>query len=350
MTQDKNRLKAAVIGLGFIGAGDQVSGDAIGQQVADLDGTHSVALASHRQVRLVTGSSREEGRRRRFEERHQIQKTYADWREMLATEKLDIVNIATNSPFHADITVACAEAGVRAVLCEKPLATRLTDADRAIRACHERGTILAVNHSRRWSPLWRAARDEIQNGTIGTPIHAEGHWPTGRIGNVGTHVFDALRLMLDAKPTGVSGVLDPVVNKDCRGAQFRDPGGWGVVSFSNGVKAFIHAPQVGSIPLAVRVVGNRGQITVRGGAARVELWSGETRTVTPPPDTGTSLDRAVAELVDCLTRGSQPCSTGEDGLSALEIIIGFHISDRQRGQWVSLPISGADRNFEVPIG
>jgi len=34
----------------------------------------------------------------------------------------------------AEITVACAEAGVRAILCEKPLATRLSDADRAIRA------------------------------------------------------------------------------------------------------------------------------------------------------------------------------------------------------------------------
>src|SRR5438128_11363909 len=152
MTETHNSLQAAVIGLGFIGAGDQVSGDAIGQKVADLDGTHSGALASHPQVRLVTGSSREEGRRKRFEERHHIRKTYADWREMLAAEKLDLVNIATNSPFHAEITVACAEAGVRAILCEKPLATRLSDADRAIRACRERGTILAVNHSRRWHP------------------------------------------------------------------------------------------------------------------------------------------------------------------------------------------------------
>jgi predicted dehydrogenase len=343
-------LRAAVIGLGFIGAGDQVSGDAIGQQVSDLDGTHSGALASHPQIQLVTGSSRDEGRRKRFEKRHNIQKTYADWREMLSAEKLDIVSIATNSPFHAAITVACAEAGVRAVLCEKPVATRLADADWAIRVCRERGTILAVNHSRRWHPLWRKARDEIQQGTIGRPILAMGHWTTGRLGNVGTHVFDALCLLTGAKPTGVSGVLDPVVGKDCRGAQFYDPGGWGVVSFSDGINAYIHAPLAGSIPLVARVVGSLGQLTVQGAAVQVELWNGERRTHSAPRTTESSLDRAVAEIVDCLSRGGQPCSTGEDGLAALEVIIGFHVSNRQHGQWAQIPIGGADRNLEVLCG
>jgi predicted dehydrogenase len=344
------RLRAAVIGLGFIGAGDQVSGDVIGQQVSDLDGTHSNALTSHPQVQLVTGSSRDEGRRRRFEKRHNIQKTYSDWREMLSVEKLDIVSVATNSPFHAAITVACAQAGVRAVLCEKPVATRLADADRAIRVCRERGVILAINHSRRWHPLWRAARDEIQQGTIGTPILAMGHWTTGRLGNVGTHVFDALCMLTGAKPAGVSGVLDPVVGKDCRGAQFHDPGGWGVVSFSNGINAFIHAPHAGSMPLVVRIVGSLGQLTIQGTALQVELWNGERRTHAAPRTAESSLDRAVTEIASCLTRGGQPCSTGEDGLAALEIIIGFHVSNRQHGQWVQIPISDTDRNLEVLSG
>jgi len=39
---------AAVIGLGFIGAGDQVSGGALGQKVTDQDGTHAQALAAER--------------------------------------------------------------------------------------------------------------------------------------------------------------------------------------------------------------------------------------------------------------------------------------------------------------
>ena len=50
MTENKTTFRAAVIGLGFIGATDQVSGDAIGRNVANLDGTHANALAVHPQV------------------------------------------------------------------------------------------------------------------------------------------------------------------------------------------------------------------------------------------------------------------------------------------------------------
>ena len=82
--------RAAIIGLGFIGGADQVSGDALGQQVRDLDGTHVVALSGHPRVELVAGSSRDAGRRERFEQRTGV-RTFADWREMLEKEgdKLD---------------------------------------------------------------------------------------------------------------------------------------------------------------------------------------------------------------------------------------------------------------------
>lgn len=297
MAEKQKTFRAAVIGLGFIGAGDQVSGDAIGQKVGNLDGTHAQALAAHPQVQLASGASRDEGRRKRFQERLGIDATYADWREMLAAQKPDIVSVATNSPYHAEITVACAEAGVRAVLCEKPIATRLSDADRAIRACRQRGTLLAVNHNRRWHPLWRNVRDEIRGGAIGAVQHVMAHWPTGRLGNVGTHYFDALRLVLGADAQAVSGTLDTLVQTDCRGAQFRDPGGWGIVAFSSGVKVFVDASQAARSPAVVRVVGSLGQLTVRRDDAQIELWAGGGRVLSPAKDGLNSVDRAVRDVV-----------------------------------------------------
>ena len=89
--------RAAIIGLGFIGAADQTSGDALGQQVENLDGTHLGALAENPRIQLVAGSSRDQGRRSRFEERNGV-RTYADWREMIATEALDLVSVATYTP------------------------------------------------------------------------------------------------------------------------------------------------------------------------------------------------------------------------------------------------------------
>lgn len=343
-------MRAAVVGLGFVGAGDQVSGDAIGQQVANLDGTHAQALATHPQVRLVAGSSRDPGRRQRFEKRLGVRNTHADWRKMLEVETLDIVGIATNSPYHAEIAIACAESGVRAVLCEKPIATRLADADRAIEVCRDQGTLLVVNHNRRWHPLWRSVRDEIRDGAIGTVRHAMVHWSTGRIGNVGTHLFDALRMLLGTEAQAVSGTLDPVVQPDCRGPEYCDRGGWGIIDFSNGVKAFVHAPQEGALPLVLRIVGTLGQVTCRGGAAEFEFSDGRTRLMSTPADHPNSMELAVLDIVNCLNNGGTPASTGQDGLAALEMIVGFHVSNRRSGQWVPLPISGADRKFEIRIG
>ena len=88
------QYKAGIIGLGYIGAADQVSGDVLGQQVADLDGTHLGALDGHPQVEVVAGSSRDEGRRERFAARTGA-RTYADWRELIEREELDIVSVAT---------------------------------------------------------------------------------------------------------------------------------------------------------------------------------------------------------------------------------------------------------------
>src|SRR4051794_13797036 len=100
----KQPYRAAIVGLGFIGAGDQVSGDALGQRVADLDGTHAGALLGNARIELVAGSSRDDGRRARFSERTG-RRTYADWREMLEKERLDVVSVATYAPQHAEIVI-----------------------------------------------------------------------------------------------------------------------------------------------------------------------------------------------------------------------------------------------------
>ena len=327
---------AAVIGLGFIGAGDQVSGDAIGQIVENLDGTHSSALAAHPQVSLVAGSSRNEGRRTRFAQRHEGAKTYPDWREMLTIEQPDIVCIATNSPHHAEITLACAQAGVPAVLCEKPIATRLDDADKVIEACRASGTILAVNHTRRWHPLWRIARDEIP--LLGEVHHVVAQWPSGRLGNIGTHMFDATAFLLADTPVAVSGTLDSSALRDCRGPGFNDPGGWGLVHFAKGAKMFVDAGHALKAPNTLRIVGSLGELTIRKNEARMERNSGETRRLEIPEDRPSALYLAVDDLIGCLTHGSKPASTGADALGALEVVVGFHISNRNQGKLTPCPL------------
>lgn len=82
-------------------------------------------------------------------------------------EKLDIVSVATYAPYHAEITIACAEAGIPAIYCEKPIATKLEDADKMVEARDKAGSLLVLNHQRRFNTNCRKLRDYIAAGEIG---------------------------------------------------------------------------------------------------------------------------------------------------------------------------------------
>ena len=89
---------------------------------------------------------------------------YADYREMLDKESLDILTVATSDHLHAKIVIDGAESGVKGIFCEKPIATTLEDADAMIAACERNGVKMSVNHSRRWIPLYHKVRQVIRSG------------------------------------------------------------------------------------------------------------------------------------------------------------------------------------------
>lgn len=345
--------RAAVIGLGFIGAGDEVRAEEIGQRVVDLRGSvHSDVLDAHPRTMLVAGASRNAGRRARFRGRFPAARAYADYRELLAAERPEIVSVAANTPAHADITVACAEAGVRCVFCEKPLATSLADADRMLAACATHGVWLVVNHNRRWHPTYQAARRALADRAIGDLVCLYAHWPSGRLGNVGTHLFDALHSVLGQRIVAVSGTLDRTGRPDCRGSQYHDPGGWGMVRLAGGAHGFVEASEIlpAQIGFGLRFVGSTGEMALSDRGCVITPYGGEATQVAGPADDVVTMKLAVDEIVSALDGGPPVTSTGEDGLVALEVIIGFHASDRRQGQWVELPLTGEDRRIAVQIG
>lgn len=224
--------RAAVIGLGMIGGADQVSGDALGQFVNHMDGTHTVAYQKNRRIDLVAGASRDPGRRERFEERTGAV-TYDSWRNMIANEKLDIVSVATYTPYHAEITIACAEHGIPVIYCEKPVATTLLDAKHMLEA--QKNGLLVFNHQRRFNLNYRRLQTLINEDGLGELTSAFLQWPTGRLGNVGTHAIDALLMLLGQRIQAVSATLDLSGRPDCRGENFHDPGGWGGDAYGQGI-------------------------------------------------------------------------------------------------------------------
>ena len=346
--KDKS-YRAAVIGLGMIGGADQVSGDALGQRVENMDGTHTTAYQRHPRIQLVAGASRDAGRRQRFEARTGA-RTYPDWRDMIDAESIDIVSVATYAPTHAEITIACASRGIPVIYCEKPIATCLPDAERMLEACHQHKALLVINHQRRFNSNHRRLQRAIAEDELGEHLSANLQWPTGRLGNVGTHALDALLMLTQRRFQAVSATLDRSGKPDCRGSDFHDPGGWGTFRLERRLMATVHAPDYGRMPFQTEINGTGGRAIVKGPSVTMEYGDGRIDHWPAPTDGISGMDRAVNEIVAYLDHETPFPYSAEEAVHTLEAIVGFHASHFRNAAWTDLPLSGNDRKIEVASG
>jgi predicted dehydrogenase len=94
----------------------------------------------------------------------------ADWRQLIADPEVDVVSITTPNQFHAEMTIAALEAG-KHVWCEKPMATRLADAERMTAAAAQAGRVAILGYNYIQSPLIRQLGQLLAAGTIGRVTH-----------------------------------------------------------------------------------------------------------------------------------------------------------------------------------
>jgi predicted dehydrogenase len=126
---------------------------------------HWPAFRSTGSVELVAISDLLEERMDFFEEKHEVSpKRYTDYKAMLADEKPDIVSICVWPHLHAEMTIAAAEAGVKAIHCEKPMALTWGDCKRMKAAADANGVKLTFNHQRRHLRLFQAVVQALRNG------------------------------------------------------------------------------------------------------------------------------------------------------------------------------------------
>jgi predicted dehydrogenase len=93
---------------------------------------------------------------------------FTDFREMLQVAKPDVVSIGVWHSGHAPMTVAAAAAGgVKAILCEKPMADSLGAAADMLMVCERNNVKLVIGHQRRFLPAYTLAKQMIEDGEIG---------------------------------------------------------------------------------------------------------------------------------------------------------------------------------------
>ncbi len=94
------------------------------------------------------------------------EEAYADYHALLARPDIDVVVIATPEFLHAEQVAAAAAAG-KHILCEKPMAPSVEEADAMLAATRAAGIKFMVGHSRRFTPRYQAVRAAIDRGAIG---------------------------------------------------------------------------------------------------------------------------------------------------------------------------------------
>lgn len=92
--------------------------------------------------------------------------TYGDYRELLADDAVDAVEVLTPHLFHEQIVLDAARAG-KQVCCQKPMTMDLASADRMIRACREAGVLFKVTDNYLFYPPLVKAKELIEGGRIG---------------------------------------------------------------------------------------------------------------------------------------------------------------------------------------
>jgi len=278
---------------------------------------------------------------------------YDDWHRMLKEESFDMLSVVTNGPSHAEITIEAALAKVPRVVCEKPMATSIKDAKRMIETAQANATKLAINYSRRWSEAYRSLKKTLREGVIGNLCQVYCVCGGGLLACNGSHFFDLMRLLSDSEADTVVGFVDKRGTPNPRGAQFTDPGAFGIVRFKNGMRGFVDMYEDLGIPPKIEIVGSIGRVVIdeskdswliesREGKDRLERLGRYDLPLVrhefpaEPLDPIALFGRTIKEMLD--DEGPISC-TGTDGLASLQIIMGFHASDREGNIPLSLPLS-----------
>jgi predicted dehydrogenase len=303
---------------------------------------------------------------------------YADYREMLDREKLDVVAVAPRwvDP-HASMALAALEHGCHVYL-EKPFCRTPEEADALVNAAEMRHLHLAVAHQTRWSPLLAAALREVRSGAIGRVLELRGRGKEDdRRGGgedlwvLGSHILDLMRAVAGDPLRCTASVLQagaPAVARDV----VEGPEGLGPIlgdqvtatyQFPNGVVGHFGSQRRAGRDVSrfgLQIYGTDGVLELltghifpcwvlqdggwspgRSGKTWTRLSTngiGQPETV---PDGGLNAGNvlAVNDLLDCIEQPKRrPLCSMYDARWTVEMILGVFASHRSGGAPVELPL------------
>ena len=319
------------------------------------------------------------------------QSVETQWRELISRADVDLVDICTPGDTHAEIAVAALEAG-KHVLCEKPLANSVEEAEKIVAAADaaasEFGTVAMVGFTYRRVPAIALARKLVAEGRIGQVRHVRAQYlqdwladpaspftwrmdkaraGSGALGDIGSHIIDLAQFIVGRNLTRVSGCMTTFVDErpipgsadlgrvtvdDAAAflAEF-DGGGLGVFEATrfalgrkNSIRLEINGSR-GSLAFDFEdmnvlhfldgdddplATGFRRVVVTEPGHAYIGHWW--------PPGHGLGYEHAfthqVVDLLDGIARGTGVSPTFADGLQVQRVLAAVERSSGSNAGWV----------------
>ncbi len=175
-----------------------------------------------------------------------------DWRRLIERSDIDLIDICTPGDTHAEIAIAALEAG-KHVLCEKPLANSVAEAERmtaAADAAAANGVFAMCGFTYRRTPALALFKRMVADGKVGTIRQVRAQYlqdwlsdengpltwrmdkakaGSGALGDIGAHIIDATQFVTGQQITGVSAVMETFVKERPLGGDLVGLGGRGEV-------------------------------------------------------------------------------------------------------------------------
>jgi len=291
---------------------------------------------------------------------------YASYEALLGESGADVVSICTPSGLHPRHGIQAAQAG-KHVISEKPMATRLEDADALVAACDEAGVHLFVVKQNRLNPsiqLLKRAVDRERFGRIymaNTTVrwsrpqdyYDQARWrgtwefDGGAFMNQASHYVDMIQWLV--------GPVESVVAKTAtlaRRIETEDSGA-AVLRFRSGALGVIEVTMLTypkNLEGSITILGETGTVKIGGTAVnRVEHWQFaeyddddklvEAASTNPPNVYGFGHEVYYRNVLAVLRGEAAPETDGREGRKSLELLLGIYESART-GNDVPLPLRG----------
>ncbi len=225
MTEPRSTLRVAMIGHAFMGNA---------HSQAWRTAPHFFDLPLRPEMAVLVGH--DAGRAAEAAARLGWAESSSDWREVIARDDIDLVDICTPGDTHAEIAIAALRAG-KHVLCEKPLANTVAEAEAMTAAADEaraHGVRAMVGFTYRRVPAIGLARALVEEGRIGEVRHVRAQYlqdwiadpeaplswrldkskaGSGALGDIGAHIVDLTQHVTGQRITELTGRLETFVKE-----------------------------------------------------------------------------------------------------------------------------------------